>query len=74
MNLMTYLTVFLPVYLSSFFSNFEFHPMSFVENLKYMGLGMICIFIVIGVIVGVVIVLEKITSRVKKADDEGSAE
>ena len=73
MNLMTYLTVFLPVYLSSFFANFEFHPMSFVENLKYMGLGMICIFIVIGVIVGVVMILEKVTSRAKKSDD-GSAE
>ena len=73
MNLMTYLTVFLPVYLSSFFSNFEFHPMSFVENLKYMGVGMICIFIVIGVIAGVVVLLEKGISRIRKSDD-GSAE
>jgi len=73
MNLMTYLTVFLPVYLSSFFANFEFHPMSFVENLKYMGIGMICIFIVIGAIIGVVLILEKVTSRAKKSDD-GSAE
>ena len=67
MNFMTYLTVFLPVYLSSFFSNFEFHPMSFVENLKYMGTGMICIFIVIAAIVAVVVLLEKITTRVKKS-------
>lgn len=72
MNLMTYLTVFLPVYLSSFFSNFEFHPMSFVENLKYMGTGMICIFIVIGAIVAVVVLLEKITTRVKKSDDDSA--
>ena len=73
MNLMTYLTVFLPVYLSSFFSNFEYHPMSFVENLKYMGVGMICIFIVISVIAGVVVLLEKGISRIRKSDD-GSAE
>lgn len=73
MNLMTYLTVFLPVYLSSFFANFEFHPMSFVENLKYMGTGMVCIFIVIGAIIGVVMILEKVTARAKKSDD-GSAE
>lgn len=73
MNLMTYLTVFLPVYLSSFFGNFEFHPMSFVENLKYMGVGMICIFIVIGAIAGVVVLLEKGISRIRKSDD-GSAE
>ena len=73
MILMTYLTVFLPVYLSSFFSNFEYHPMSFVENLKYMGVGMICIFIVISVIAGVVVLLEKGISRIRKSDD-GSAE
>ncbi|MBQ9717621.1 MAG: hypothetical protein IJV76_06480 [Clostridia bacterium] len=72
MNLMTYLTVFLPVYLSSFFANFEFHPMSFVENLKYMGPGMICIFIVIAAIVAVVVLLEKITTRVKKSDDDSA--
>ena len=72
MNLMTYLTVFLPVYLSSFFANFEFHPMSFVENLKYMGTGMICIFIVIVAIVAVVVLLEKITTRVKKSDDDSA--
>ena len=72
MNLMTYLTVFLPVYLSSFFSNFEFHPMSFVENLKYMGTGMICIFIVIGAIVAVVVLLEKMITRMKKSDDDSA--
>ena len=72
MKLMTYLTVFLPVYLSSFFSNFEFHPMSFVENLKYMGVGMICIFIVIGAIAGVVVLLEKGISRVRKSGDDSA--
>ena len=72
MNLMTYLTVFLPVYLSSFFSNFEFHPMSFVENLKYMGVGMICIFIVIGAIAGVVVLLEKGISRIRKSGDDSA--
>ena len=72
MNLMTYLTVFLPVYLSSFFSNFEFHPMSFVENLKYMGVGMICIFVVIGVIAGVVVLLEKGISRIRKSGDDSA--
>jgi uncharacterized membrane protein YqgA involved in biofilm formation len=72
MNLMTYLTVFLPVYLSSFFGNFEFHPMSFVENLKYMGVGMICIFIVIGAIAGAVVVLEKGISRLGKRGDDSA--
>ena len=70
MNLMTYLTVFLPVYLSSFFGNFAFNPMNFVANLKYMGVGMICIFIVIGAIAGVVVLLEKGISRLKKSEDD----
>ena len=47
---------------------FEFHPQMFLENLKYMGLGMLCIFIVIGVIIVIVMLLEKLTSR-KKSDD-----
>ena len=49
-------------------SGFAFHPGMFVENLKYMGLGMLCIFIVIAVIIGIVMLLEKVTSR-KKSDD-----
>lgn len=70
MNLFSLLTVFLPVYLSSFFADFEFHPMGFVDNLQYMVIGMICIFIVIGVIILAVTVLEKVTSRKKSEDKE----
>ena len=29
----------------------NFNPMAFVENLKYMGLGMLGIFLVMGVII-----------------------
>ena len=36
---------------------FTFNPQNFVENLKYMGLGMLAIFIVIGVIVGITYLL-----------------
>ena len=31
--------------------NIEFNPMAFVENLKYMGIGMLLIFAVIGIII-----------------------
>ena len=31
--------------------NLEFDPMAFVENLKYMGIGMVVIFAVIGIII-----------------------
>ena len=39
----------------------QFNPMNFISNLKYMGLGMIGIFVVIGIIVGVVVGLNKLT-------------
>ena len=29
----------------------EFNPMAFVENLQYMGVGMLVIFVVIGIII-----------------------
>ena len=47
-----------------------FEPMNFIENLRYMGLGMLGIFIVIGVIVlsGIVILL--IRGRKRKAEEE----
>ena len=32
--------------------NLEFNPMAFVDNLQYMGIGMVVIFVVIGVIIG----------------------
>lgn len=36
-----------------------FHPFEFIANLKYMGIGMLSIFIVIGVIMLVTVVLNK---------------
>ena len=32
-------------------ANLEFNPMAFVENLKYMGVGMLVIFAMIGIII-----------------------
>ena len=32
--------------------NLEFDPMAFVENLRHMGVGMLVIFVVIGIIIG----------------------
>ena len=31
--------------------NLEFNPMAFVENLQYMGIGMLVIFAIIGIII-----------------------
>lgn len=49
------------ILLNSIFSKFK--PMDFVTNLKYMISGMIAIFIVIGIIVLVTIILNKLFSK-----------
>lgn len=46
------------------FSNFN--PLAFIDNIHYMVTGMLSIFIVIGVIVLVTVVLNKIFSNNKK--------
>ncbi len=50
-------------------SSGSFHPMAFVDNLKYMAAGMVGIFIVIGAIVLTILLLSKLTDR-KKNDGE----
>ena len=46
-----------------------FNGMAFLENLKYMGVGMLGIFIVIGVIILSVVVLNKVTAPKKNTDE-----
>ncbi len=46
-----------------------FEPMNFVDNLRYMGLGMLGIFIVIGVIAVLTIILNAVTSTKKDEED-----
>ena len=49
----------------------NFSAMAFVENLKWMGLGMLGIFIVIGVIILSVNILNKVTApKSEKKSDE----
>ncbi len=36
-----------------------FEPMNFIKNLEYMGIGMLGIFIVIGVIMGATLIISK---------------
>lgn len=40
----------------------EFNPMNFVDNLRYMGLGMLGIFAVMAVIIIVTVILDRLTS------------
>ena len=41
----------------------NFDPMAFVENLRYMGLGMLGVFVSIGIIVLVTMILNKTTKK-----------
>ena len=50
--------------------NINFNPMAFVDNLKYMGQGMLGIFVVIGIIVVFTIILAKVSSKIGKKNDE----
>lgn len=43
-------------------ANLEFNPMAFVDNLKYMGIGMLVIFVIIGVIVLATKLVNKLSS------------
>lgn len=45
------------------------NPMNFVKNLYYMGSGMLSILIVIGVIILVTMLLNKVTEPKKKENE-----
>ena len=47
----------------------EFNPVEFVNNLKYMGVGMLGVFIIIGIIVAATYAIGAISSQ-KKSDGE----
>ena len=38
----------------------DFSPGNFINNLRYMGLGMAAIFVIIGVIIAVTVILNKV--------------
>ncbi len=58
------------MFISIMASNIEFNPMAFVDNLYYMGMGMLGIIIVMGVLIGITTLLNKIFSKTKKKDKE----
>ena len=38
----------------------NFNPMAFIESLRYMGFGMLGIFIVMGIIIGITAFMNKV--------------
>ncbi len=47
----------------------EFHPMGFVENLRFMGIGMLGIFIIIGIIIVATVIINKVFSGKEKKEE-----
>lgn len=48
----------------------NFNPSNFLSNLKYMGVGMLGVFIIIGVIIGATYAIAKYTAPKSKSDKE----
>ena len=46
---------------------FMFEPMNFIKYLPYMGTGLLVIFVIIGILIGITMVLNNVLS--KKKDD-----
>ncbi len=40
-----------------------FEPIEFVNNLKYMGIGMLGVFMIVGIIIGATYAINKFTSK-----------
>ena len=68
---------FIPMFLTSLLSGFTalankefvFNPMNFVNNLVYLVVGLIGIFIVIGLIVVATVILNRLPDGKSKKDD-----
>ncbi|MBR2011351.1 MAG: hypothetical protein IKA06_06375 [Clostridia bacterium] len=40
----------------------QFNPINFIENLKYMGIGLVGVFMIIGIIIGATYAIGKFTA------------
>lgn len=51
---------------------FEFNPMNFVNNLTYMGVGMLGVFMIVGIIMGATYLINFVINKIaeSKADPE----
>ena len=47
-----------------------FEPIEFVKNLKYMGIGMLGVFIIVGIIIAATYAIGYFTSKLSGGKDE----
>ncbi len=45
-----------------------FNPMAFVDNLKYMGIGMLGVFMIIGIIIAATYIIGAATTKKPESD------
>ena len=69
LNFIPALFAAMPDFMLAMFENLRFDPMQFIYNLKYLAIGLIGIFIVIGIIMLVTVILNKLPSGGKDKDD-----
>ena len=50
--------------------NFYFEPVQFVKNLKYMGIGMLGVFMIVAIIMAATYAIMHFTSKSNKKDDD----
>ena len=48
----------------------NFNPMAFIDNLKYMGIGMLGVFIIIGIIIAATYAIGKLTAPKKENTEQ----
>lgn len=47
----------------------EFNPMGFVNMLKYMGIGMLGVFMIVGIIIGATYLIGNLTAKIGKGNN-----
>ena len=47
----------------------QFNPMEFIYNLKYMGVGLIGVFLIVGIIVAATYGIGKLSEKMSKKDE-----
>lgn len=52
------------------FMAIAFNPGAFVDNLYYMGVGMLGIIFVMGILIAITTILNKVASKPSKKDDD----
>ena len=47
----------------------DFNPIKFVEYLKYMGIGMLGVLMIVGIIIAATYAISSVTANIGKGDD-----